>query len=91
MRRFKLTSPHHFEAGRNPAAFANPGGGRRRIFIQRGQGQPRIRLFDPNLFLALIVVLCWPLKYFPIVLIPSLLLGGINDGQALGRHLCRSA
>jgi multidrug resistance efflux pump len=72
----KLTSPHHFEAGRNPAAFANLATSA--SSSGRESGPARIRLFDPNLFLALVVVLCWPLKYFPIVLIPSLLLAGLT-------------
>jgi multidrug efflux pump subunit AcrA (membrane-fusion protein) len=70
-----ITSPQ----GRNVAAFANPAGGASATFSsKRGAGPARISLFDPNQFLALIVVLCWPLKYFPIVLIPSLLLAGLT-------------
>ena len=75
----KLTSPHHFEAGRNPAAFANLATSA--SSSNRGSGPARIRLFDPNLFLALVVILCWPLKYFPIVLIPSLLLAGLTTAK----------
>ena len=37
-----------------------------------------IRLFDPNLFLAAVAVLFWPLKFFPIVLIPAALLAGLT-------------
>lgn len=38
----------------------------------------RIRLFDPNRLLAVIVVLFWPLRYFPIILVPAVLLAGLT-------------
>ena len=37
-----------------------------------------ISLFDPNRFFAAIAVLFWPLKFFPIVLIPALVLAGLT-------------
>jgi len=38
----------------------------------------RIRLFDPNGLLAVIAVLFWPLRYFPIVLVPAVFLAGLT-------------
>src|SRR5271156_5693221 len=40
--------------------------------------QARIRLFDPNRLLAVIAVLFWPLRYFPIVLVPAVFLAGLT-------------
>ena len=37
-----------------------------------------LRLFDPNRFLAVIAVLFWPLRFFPIVLIPAVFLAGLT-------------
>ncbi len=38
----------------------------------------RIRLFDPNQMLAVIGVLFWPLRYFPIVLVPAVCLAALT-------------
>jgi multidrug efflux pump subunit AcrA (membrane-fusion protein) len=39
---------------------------------------PVVRLFDPNRLLAVLAVLFWPLKFFPILLIPAVLLAGLT-------------
>lgn len=41
-------------------------------------GPDRIHLFDPNRLLAAVVVLFWPLRYFPIMLIPAVALAGLT-------------
>jgi multidrug efflux pump subunit AcrA (membrane-fusion protein) len=38
----------------------------------------RIRLFDPNGLLAVVVVLFWPLKYFPVVLVPAVFVAALT-------------
>jgi multidrug efflux pump subunit AcrA (membrane-fusion protein) len=43
-----------------------------------GSGPGRIHLFDPKPLLAVVVVLFWPLRYFPIVLIPAIVLAGLT-------------
>ncbi len=37
-------------------------------------GSVSVHLFDPSRFLAVLIVLFWPLRFFPVVLIPALLL-----------------
>jgi multidrug efflux pump subunit AcrA (membrane-fusion protein) len=38
----------------------------------------RIRLFDPNSLLAVVVVLFWPLKFFPVILVPAVFVAGLT-------------
>lgn len=45
----------------------------------QGQSRPiRIRLFDPNGLLAVVVVLFWPLRYFPAILVPAVFIAGLT-------------
>jgi len=43
-----------------------------------------IRLFDPNRFLAIIVVVFWPLRFFPILLTPAVILAGLTTFKHWG-------
>jgi multidrug efflux pump subunit AcrA (membrane-fusion protein) len=45
---------------------------------QSGSATIGVRLFDPNRFLGVVAVLFWPLKFFPILLIPAVLLAGLT-------------
>ena len=50
-----------------------------RLAASSRQSRPaRIRLFDPNRLLAVIAVLFWPLRYFPVVLVPAVILAGLT-------------
>lgn len=45
---------------------------------QSGPTTVRIRLFDPSRFLDVIAVLFWPLKFFPIILAPVVLVAALT-------------
>jgi multidrug efflux pump subunit AcrA (membrane-fusion protein) len=45
---------------------------------QRRFGPAGIHLFNPNRLLTVLAVLFWPLRYFPLLLIPVLLLAGLT-------------
>jgi multidrug efflux pump subunit AcrA (membrane-fusion protein) len=49
-----------------------------RLFSGHQAGRATIRLSDPDRFLRIIAVLCWPIKFFPMVLVPAVLLAGLT-------------
>ncbi len=49
-----------------------------RLFYGHQAGRATIRLSDPDRFLRIIAVLCWPIKFFPMVLVPAVLLAGLT-------------
>lgn len=91
---FELNARRRSGGNANTLAFDGPGSIARAISFSDHQSWPaRISFFDPNRLLAVIVVLFWPLKYFPIVLVPAVILAGLttfkhwNDITPDLRHL----
>ncbi len=71
------SAAHRRFAG-NAAAAAHAATARAGAFSDYQSNPATIRLFDPNRFLAVIAVLFWPLRFFPVVLIPAVLLAGLT-------------
>ncbi len=75
----ELNARHRSVGNANALAFDGPGSIARAISFSDHQSWPaRISFFDPNRLLAVIVVLFWPLKYFPIILVPAVILAGLT-------------